>query len=220
MGVSTSKKDGSRFPQGWKTAICKQGSVIAVLAFLLGLLSACQPEVPEIPQQSPVSVKQEPTVSAEPVRKPGCELRNYEEGAKFVTEAWAVPDEKFNIGEPLRLQMRVSSPTYMNVFHVSTSCKVTRLVYNKSMVEGEIVDFPAQDIQVTVKPPPGEEAFYFVATRAELKVFAQADILRGEEIASLDLTPEEFFVRLDQASGRINPDDLSITTLRTTVVRH
>ena len=206
MGVSTSKKDGDCTRQVWQAAVRKQGSVIAVLAFLLGLLSACQPEVP--------------LVSAEPARKPGCELRDYKKGAKFVTEAWAVPDEKFNIGEPLRLQMRVSSPTYMNVFHVSTSCKVTRLVYNKSMVEGEIVDFPAQDMQVTVKPPPGEEAFYFVATRAELKVFAQADILRGEEIASLDLTPEEFFVRLDQASGRINPDDLSIATLRTTVVRH
>ena len=208
MGVSTSKKDGGCTPQVRQAAVRKQGSVIAVLAFLIGLLSACQPEVAQ------------QLVSAEPARKPGCELRDYKEGAKFVTEAWAVPDEKFNIGEPLRLQMRVSSPTYMNVFHVSTSCKVTRLVYNKSMVEGEIVDFPAQDMQVTVKPPPGEEAFYFVATRGELKVFAQADILRGEEIASLDLTPEEFFVRLDQASGRINPDDLSIATLRTNVVRH
>ena len=217
MDVSTSKKDGGCTPQVWQAAVRRQGSVIAVLAFLIGLLSACQPEVA---QRSQVSTKQGPLVSAEPTRQPGCELRDYKEGAKFVTEAWAVPDEKFNIGEPLRLQMRVSSPTYMNVFHVSTSCKVTRLVYNKSMVEGEIVDFPAQDIQVTVKPPPGEEAFYFVATRAELKVFAQADILRGVEIASLDLTPEEFFVRLDQASGRINPDDLSITTLRTTVVRH
>ena len=168
----------------------------------------------------PEPISQQGVKKTRKVEKAGCGLQNFRKSAKFFAEAWAVPDEKFNGGEPLRLQMRVSSPAYMNVFHMSTSCKVTRLVYNKSMAEGEIVDFPAQDMQVTVKPPPGEEAFYFVATRAELKVFAQADLLRGEEIASLDLTPEEFFVRVDQASGRINPDDLSIATLRTTVVRH
>ncbi len=133
-----------------------------------------------------------------------------------------MPDERFNVGEPLRLQMRVSSPAYMNVFHVSTSCKVTRLVHNRKMVETQIVNFPAKDsgMEIIVKPPAGNEAFYFVATRKEIGVLAEADILSGGEIASLDLTPEEFFVRLKQASGRINPDDLSITTLRTSVVRH
>ena len=75
-------------------------------------------------------------------------------------------------------------------------------------------------MEIVVKPPAGNEAFYFVATRKKISVLAEADILDGGEIASLDLTPEEFFVRLKQASGRINPDDLSITTLRTSVFRH
>jgi hypothetical protein len=156
------------------------------------------------------------------VEKAGCELQNFRKSAKFLAEAWAVPDERFNVGEPLRLQMRVSSPAYMNVFHVSTSCKVTRLVHNRKMVETQIVDFPAKDsgMEIVVKPPAGNEAFYFVATRKKISVLAEADILGGGEIASLDLTPGEFFVRLKQASGRINPDDLSITTLRTSVVRH
>ena len=152
-------------------------------------------------------------------KKP-CELRNFKAAAKFVVDAWAVPDARFNVGEPLRFQMRVSSPSYMNVFHVGTSCKVTRLVHNRRMAAGEIVEFPPQNMQITVKPPAGDEAFYFVATRAKLKVLAIADILAGDAIASLDLSPRQFFVRLGQARGRINPDDLSMTTLRTTVVRH
>ncbi len=214
MDVWASQKGGCRF-RGVRThVVCSQKWVIATGVFLVGLLSACQPQEAQQPRVP------KPLARAETIREPGCELRNYKEGTKFVAEAWAVPDERFNVGEPLRLQMRVSSPTYMNVFHVSTSCKVTRLVSNRPMVSGEIVDFPAQNLQVTVKPPPGEEAFYFVATRAELRVFAPADVLQGEDVARLDLTPEEFFVRLDQARGRINPDDLSITSLRTAVVRH
>ena len=211
MGVSVSERGGVRIPQRRRNAIGSRGLAVAALLVALGSLLACQP---------PVVTKDEPVARIEYVEKPRCNLPELKEAAKFVTEAWAVPDNKFNIGEPLTLQMRVSSPTYINVFHVSTSCKVMRLVQDRAMVAGEIVDFPAQDMHVVVKPPAGEEAFYFVATRAKLKVFAKADILRGDEIASLDLTPEQFFVRLDQASGRINPDDLSITTLRTAVVRH
>ena len=217
MGVSVSERGGVGIPQRRRNAIGRRGLPVAALVVALGSLLACQAEVVE---KRRVVTKDEPVAGTGYVEKPRCKLPELKEAAKFVTEAWAVPDNKFNIGEPLKLQMRVGSPTYINVFHVSTSCKVTRLVQDRVMVAGEIVDFPAQDMHVVVKPPAGEEAFYFVATRAKLKVFAKADILRGDEIASLDLTPEQFFVRLDQASGRINPDDLSITTLRTTVVRH
>ena len=227
MGLAISDGGIDRIPQRRRYAIGKSGLTVVALALVLGSLLACQPtqqprvegavQNPQV-QKPRVAEKKEPTVTA--VKKSGCELPELQEAAAFVMEAWAVPDGKFNIGEPLRLQMRVSAPTYMNVFHVSTSCKVTRLVHNRTMAAGEIIDFPAQEMQVTVKPPPGDEAFYFVATRADLNMFAQADILRGDEIASLDMTPKEFFVRLDHASGRINPADQSIFTLRTTVVRH
>ena len=222
MGLAISDGGIDRIPQRRRYAIGKSGLTVVALALVLGSLLACQPtQQPRVEgavQKPRVTEKKEPAVTT--AKKTGCELPELKEAAAFVMEAWAVPDGKFNIGEPLRLQMRVSAPTYMNVFHVSTSCKVTRLVHNRTMATGEIIDFPAQEMQVTVKPPPGDEAFYFVATRAELNVFAQADILRGDDIASLDMTPEEFFVRLDQATGRINPHDLSIYTLRTTVVRH
>ena len=190
----------------------------AVLGAFLIASMAYQPEA--ISQQG--AKEKQGAKKTRKVEKAGCELQNFRKSAKFLAEAWAVPDERFNVGEPLRLQMRVSSPAYMNVFHVSTSCKVTRLVHNRKMVETQIVDFPAKDsgMEIVVKPPAGNEAFYFVATRKKISVLAEADILGGGEIASLDLTPGEFFVRLKQASGRINPDDLSITTLRTSVVRH
>ena len=125
-------------------------------------------------------------------------MRHFRKSTKFFAEAWAVPDARFNVGEPLRLQMRVSSPAYMNVFHISTSCKVTRLVHNRRMVETQIVDFPSKDsgIEIVIKPPAGDEAFYFVATRKKISVLAEADILTGQEIASLDLTADQFLVRL------------------------
>ena len=74
---------------------------------------------------------------------------------------------------------------------------------------------------MTVKPPAGDEAFHFVATRERLDFLSAGDIL-GEAagIANLDLTPEQFHERLTDARGRINPDDWSATTLRTSVVRH
>ena len=198
-----------RFPDR-KSRLGPLGLAVAVLGGSLGLLVAYHPEVAG--QQ----------VKTRYIEVPRCRLQTFRKSAKFLAEAWAVPDESFNVGEPLRLQMRVSSPAYMNVFHVSTSCKVTRLVHNQRMVETQIVDFPPKDsgMEIVVKPPAGDEAFYFVATRQKMSVLAEADILRGDAIASLDLTPEEFFVRLRQASGRINPDDLSITTLRTSVARH
>ena len=69
-----------------------------------------------------------------------------------------------------------------------------------------------------VKPPAGEEAFYFLATREKIDVLAAADLLGSGEIVSLDLSPAEFYTRIDQITGRINPNDLGVTTLRTLVV--
>ena len=152
-----------------------------------------------------------------------CELPSFEGGRKYVVEAWARPDSAFDVGEPLRLQMRSSSPSYMSVFYVSTSCKVTRLLNNHPVQAAEIVDFPisASGLQMTVKPPTGDEAFHFVATRDRLDFLSPADIL-GEAagIANLDLSPAQFHERLADARSRINPDDWSATTLRTSVVAH
>ena len=156
-----------------------------------------------------------------PVPAPKCELPVFDEGRKFVVEAWAVPNSEFDVGEPLRFQMRASASSYMNIFYVSTSCKITRLLHNHRVRAAEIVDFPldTSGLQMIVKPPAGEEGFYFVATREALDFLASADILREVAgIASLDLSPEQFYERLAEARGRINPDDWSITTLRTTVV--
>lgn len=152
-----------------------------------------------------------------------CELPSFEKHHRFVAEAWAVPDPQFDVGEPLRLQMRVSTPAYMTIFHVSTSCKVTRLLHNLSMQPAEIVAFPlpGSGLKITVKPPAGTEGFYFVATRDELEFLSGADIL-GESagIASLDLDPSQYYRRLSDALGRINPADASVTTLYTVVVSH
>ena len=38
---------------------------------------------------------------------------------------------------------------------------MTRLVHNRTMTAGNIVDFPAPGIDIVVKPPPGGEAFLF-----------------------------------------------------------
>ena len=111
----------------------------------------------------------------------------------------------------------------MSVFYVSTSCKVTRLLTNHPVRAAEIVDFPiaTSGLQMTVKPPAGDEAFHFVATRERLEFLSASDILEeAAGIANLDLTPEQFHERLVDARGRINPNDWSATTLRTTVVRH
>ena len=152
-----------------------------------------------------------------------CELPLMKEGRTFVVEAWAVPNARFDVGEPLRLQMRVSTPSFLSIFHVSTSCKVTRLVHNQSMRPTEIVDFPApgSGLEIVVKPPAGPEAFYLVTTRAPFEFLSGADILHETSgIASLDLNPGQFYRRLNDALGRVNPADWSVTTLPTKVVAH
>ena len=162
-------------------------------------------------------------VLASPAYAAQCELPSIAEGRKFVVEAWAVPDARFNVGEPLRLQMRVSTPSFLSLFHVSTSCKVTRLVHNRAMRPAEIVDFPLPEnkLQIVVKPPSGSEAFYLVSTRDPFEFLSAADILReAGGIASLDLSPAQYYRRLIDALGRINPDDWSVTTLPTSVVAH
>ena len=170
------------------------------------LLAGCVPEPP--PPQTVV------------VEKPRCVLRDFSSATRFSAEAWAIPDARFNVGEPLRIQLRVSAPAYVNLFHVSTSCKVTRLIRNRFVKEATIVNFPEGGMSIVVKPPAGDEAFYVVATRKEIDVLAGADILRGREVASLDMNPAQFYARLQQATGRINPDDLSMTTLRTSIFSH
>ena len=160
---------------------------------------------------------------ASPAYASQCELPGLAEGRKFVVEAWAVPDARFNVGEPLRLQMRVSTPSFLTLFHVSTSCKVTRLIHNRTMRPAEIVDFPLpkSGIQIVVKPPAGSEAFYLISTRDPFEFLSRADILReAGGIASLDLSPAQYYRRLIDALGRINPDDWSVTTLPTSVVAH
>ena len=162
------------------------------------------------------------TSAPKKTKRAGCNLRQLRASRKFFTEAWAVPDNKFNFGEPLTIQMRVSSPTYMSVFHVSTSCKVTRLLDNMPVKAAEIVDFPSRDsgMKVIVKPPAGREAFYLIATREKLEFLANADILSsgGGGIARLYLTPEQFYQRVKQFRDRINPDDLSIRSLPISII--
>ena len=160
---------------------------------------------------------------AKPASALQCELAAMYEGRKFVAEAWAVPDADFDVGEPLRIQMRVSSPSFLSLFHVSTSCKVTRLIHNLAMRPAEIVDFPSSEsgLQIMVKPPAGHEAFYLVTTRDLFEFLSGADILRDSGgIASLDLSPAQYYRRLKDALGRVNPDDWSVTTLPTSVVAH
>jgi len=176
--------------------------------FLALALAACAPTAPM------------PTVVEVPVRMPNCDLPNIQRGRAFIVEAWAVPDARFNVGEPFSLQARVSAPAYLNMFHVSTSCKVTRLLHNVHLQPTEIADFPRQNSRaIIVKPPAGEEAIYFVASREQMAFIAEADILQGGDgLASLDLSPGQFYQRLEQVLGRVNPDDLSVTTLRTSIV--
>ena len=184
-----------------------RAGVLRSLAFAvvaLGALAGCQP----------------PRVVEVPVEVARCELPTLMAGFQFLAEAWAVPDAVYHVGEPLSLQMRVGAASYMNVFHVSTSCKVTRLLHNQPMAAAEIVDFPlvGSGIEMVVKPPAGDEAFYFIATREKIDVLATADLLGNGNIASLDLSPAEFYARIEQITGRINPNDLGMATLKTSVV--
>lgn len=160
---------------------------------------------------------------AKPASALECELQRFDGGRKFVVEAWAVPDAEFDVGEPLRLQMRVSSPSFLNLFHVSTSCKVTRLIHNLAIRPAVIIDFPLSEsgIEIVVKPPAGDEAFHLVSTRTPFEFLSGADILRQTgDIAALDLNPAQYYRRLNDALGRVNPDDWSVTTLHTSVVTH
>ena len=176
-------------------------SCIAVASVLAG----CEPVVVEVPVQ---------------VQVPNCRLPEYQRARSFRVEAWAVPDPQFNVGEPLGAQVRVSTPAYVNMYHVSTSCKVTRLLHNVQVEPAQIADFPRQNSRmIIVKPPTGDEAFYVMATREPMAFIAEADILQGGDgLASIDLSPAEFYQRLDQVLGRINPDDLSVATLRTSII--
>ena len=188
---------------------------LAVAGLATLTAAACQTDA-----KPTVTAQAKPQVQRVIVEKPRCELRNFSKARAFLTEAWAIPDNRFFVGEPFRLQIRVSTQSYMSIFHVSTSCKVTRLMDNRPIVAATIVDFPTKDsgLNITVKPPPGPEAFYFIASRQKIDVLAASDILRGDEIASLDLSPKQFFDRLEQVIGRINPADLGLTTLGTAVV--
>ena len=176
----------------------------------LTLLAACQQEKPVV----------------RVVEAPKCHLSNFDGGRAFRVEAWGLPDASFDVGEPLRLQMRVSAAAYMSVYYVSSSCKVTRLLNNYQVKATEIVDFPTREsgLAMTVKPPPGNEAFYFVATREPIDFLsggAGGDILgQAAGVASLDLSPEQFYRRLADTRGRINPDNWSARTLRTRVLGH
>ena len=175
----------------------------------LTLVAACQPQ-PKVVY----------------ITEPQCDLRSFDGGRSFNVEAWGLPDANFDVGEPLRLQMRASAPSYVSVYYVSSSCKVTRLLNNRPVKATEIVDFPTPEsgLVMTVKPPAGAEAFYFIATREPLDFLSGGtggDILgQGAGVASLDMTPDQFYRRLEDTRGRINPDDWSARTLRTRVVGH
>lgn len=178
------------------------------LVLLLGVLTGC--------------MEKEVVVVTKTKEVPRCFLKELNASRKFVAEAWAVPDSNFNFGEPLSFQMRVSSPSYTTIFHVSTSCKVTRLLYNSPMQAGQIVDFPLRGsgIRMTVKPPAGKEAFYIIATRNKLEFLAGADLLRsqGGGIARIDLNTAQFYERVEQFRDRVNPDELSMKTLKISIV--
>ena len=190
-----------RFGRGTLLSICAIGAMT--------LLAACQPKKEVIY-----------------ITEPQCDLRTFSGGNSFNVEAWGLPDSNFDVGEPLRLQMRASAAAYMSVYYVSSSCKVTRLLNNRPVKATEIVDFPTPEsgLVMTVKPPAGEEAFYFVATREPLDFLSGGtggDILgQGAGVASLDMSPDQFYRRLDDTRGRINPDDWSARTLRTRVIGH
>lgn len=207
-------------PAGMKRRLGKGISISICTVGLLASVAACgstERVVVEVPVEVPVEVV---------VEAPRCELRNFDGGRSFVVEAWGLPDTNFDVGEPLRLQMRVSTAAYVSVYYVSSSCKVTRLLNNHAVEATQIVDFPTVEsgLVMTVKPPAGDEAFHFVATREPLDFLAGGtggDVLgQGAGVTSLDLSPAQFYRRLEDARGRINPDSWSARTLRTRVIGH
>ena len=152
-----------------------------------------------------------------------CKVADLKTQDSYRVEAWGVPDKTFNVGEALNLQLRVSAPSHVTLFHVSTSCKVTRLLDNVAMPMAQIIDFPARDsgMSVMVKPPAGREGFYVIATLKPLAFLSADDILsEANGVAEMDMTPAQFYRRLEQARARRNPAEWSLTTLRTRVVQH
>ena len=199
-------------PTGIKGRLGRGASISICVLGILASVAACGPTETRV-----VTVVEE---------VPKCELRNFDGGRSFVVEAWGLPDANFDVGEPLRLQMRSSAASHMSVYYVSSSCKVTRLLNNHRVGATEIVDFPTREsgLVMTVKPPAGDEAFHFIATREPLDFLSGGtggDILgQGAGVASLDLSPAQFYRRLEDARGRINPDSWSAKTLRTRVIGH
>ena len=197
-------------PQGVAVGKVRWLGRMVLVAAGVAALSGCVTEVVSVPVEVPVEV-------------PDCDVPNLRSDGSYRVEAWAVPDSRFDVGEPLALQVRVSAPSYVTLFHVSTSCKVTRLLDNRKMPMREVVDFPTKGsgMRVTVKPPGGREGFYFIATLDRLAFLASGDILQeSNEVAAIDMTPAEFYRRVEQARARMNPADWTLTTLRTTVTQH
>ncbi len=203
----------NKVQRSWEVLRTSVKSIHVLIGVIVSvaMLTACQKEV---------------QVVEVPVEVPNCQLRNFDGGRSFIVEAWGLPDEMFFIGEPLKLQMRASAAAHISVYYVSSSCKVTRLLNNYPVKATEIVDFPtrASGLVMTVKPPAGDEAFYFIATREPLDILTSGtggDIL-GEavSVANLDLSVDQFYRRLEDVKGRINPDDWSAKTLRTQVIAH
>ena len=174
-------KDG-RYSRKALSAICAFGAML--------LLAACQPTktVTRV-----VEVEKPPQVVERvvEVEKPRCELRSFDGGRSFLVEAWGLPGSDFDVGEPLRLQMRASAAAHVSVYYVSSSCKVTRLLNNRPVKATEIVDFPTPEsgLVMTVKPPAGEEAFYFVATRQPLDFPVRRDRRRHSGPGGRDRQP-------------------------------
>ena len=208
--LDTGKKAGVRYGQSEGEGRIKMvGALIARMGAVavVALLSGCVvTEVVEVPREVP-----------------SCDVPDLQTRSKYVIEAWGVPDAQFRVGEPLTIQLRVSAPSYLTLFHVSTSCKVTRLLDNVQMPMAQIIDYPPRGggLDITVKPPSGREGFYFIATLKELSFLSPGDILsEAGGIAKLDMDPAQFYQRLEQARARTNPSEWSLRTLRTTVVPH
>lgn len=189
--------------------------IVGLSCFLA--LSACANETQ---QTSLVQAAQATTVQ---VVTPQCAYPDFNVAMNYRIEAWGVPSATFNVGAPLLVQSRVSTPSYLSIYHVSSSCKVSRLLNNVQVTTGQIVDFPLKEsnIDLIVKPPAGKEAFYFVATLKPFEFLSASDILsESGHIASIDLSPDQFYSRLESARGRIDPSTLSMTTLHTEIIQH
>ena len=188
-------------------ASCADAALAAVaLALLVAGCAAPTPKVVEVVRDVP-----------------NCELPDLTTTGKYVVEAWGIPDNRFAVGEPLTMQLRTAAPAYVTMFHVSSSCKITRLLDNEPMPMAAIIDFPARDsgMSITVKPPGGREGFYIIATLEELSFLSDGDILsESGDVAAIDMSPRQFYGRIEQARARMNPASWGLKTLRTEVFEH